>query len=86
MWNALKLLIGSRKFLVFVATLVVAGLAKLGANVEVELVVGVLATGVSLILGIALEDAAAKKAGLSPVQYDANGNKVTWDANGKRIP
>lgn len=63
MWNALKALLGSRKFLVFVATLVVAGLAKLGADVETELVIGVLAAGMSLIGGIAIEDAATKKAG-----------------------
>lgn len=66
MKNALKALLGSRKFLVFGATLVVAGLAKLGANVESEVVIGVLATGMSLIGGIAIEDAAAKKAGALP--------------------
>jgi hypothetical protein len=50
----------SRKVRVALATVVAAYLAEYGLNVSEEIVLTILGIGVSLILGIALEDAGSK--------------------------
>lgn len=50
----------SRKVRVALATVVAAYLVEYGLNVSEEIVLTVLGIGVSLILGIALEDAGSK--------------------------
>jgi hypothetical protein len=50
----------SRKVRVALATVVAAYLAEYGLNVSEEIVLTIVGMGVSLILGIALEDAGSK--------------------------
>lgn len=53
----------SRKVQVALATVVTAVLVDLGLNVDEQLVLVVVATGASIILGIAIEDHGTKSAG-----------------------
>lgn len=54
---------GSRKVQVALATIVLAILAEFELEVSEELVLGFIGLGISVILGIAHEDAAGKSAG-----------------------
>ena len=55
--------LASRKVRVALATLIAAYAADLGLNVREEMMLTILGVGVSLILGIAHEDAGRKAAG-----------------------
>jgi hypothetical protein len=55
----------SRKVRVALATVVAAYLAEYGLNVSEEIVLTIVGMGVSLILGIALEDAGTKSSAAS---------------------
>ncbi|MCO6436528.1 MAG: hypothetical protein J5J06_05525 [Phycisphaerae bacterium] len=53
----------SRKVRTAIATVIVAYLAEAGINVSETTMIGIIAVGVSIILGIAIEDAGQKSAG-----------------------
>jgi hypothetical protein len=60
LYEGIKRLAGSRKFLMAAGTMICTLLAKKGLNADPEIVYGLLALGVSVIFGIAAEDYAAK--------------------------
>jgi hypothetical protein len=65
----------SRKVRVAVATVVAAYLAEYGLNVSEEIVLTIVGMGVSLILGIALEDAGSKSTA-GPGSRAGNGEPI----------
>jgi len=59
-WKRLIQPLASRKVRVALATVAAAYLADRGLNVNVEIIATILGVGVSVILGIAIEDAGHK--------------------------
>jgi len=56
----------SRKVRVGIATVIVAAAADLGGDLDPEIVLSIVGVGVSIILGIAIEDNGAKSRPLPP--------------------
>lgn len=56
----LTLLFRSRKVLVGIASLIVAAAARYGFKLDPDVVAGIVAVAISVILGISIEDAGAK--------------------------
>lgn len=60
-WWLLAAPFKSRKVQTAIATVLVAYLAEWGLNVPTEIIISIVGVGISVILGIAHEDAAQKK-------------------------
>ena len=68
LWQRLSRPFASRKVRIALATVAAAVLAELGLAVSEETVLAIIGVGISLILGIAHEDAARWSAGAKPAE------------------